>query len=133
MDIKIQSSTEIYRNPSFDSGNADVQHKRVLITSMGDALTAIQKGRINVDGDTLELSDEAKSAMQEAFDKAMEENAKINELNAAMHTRVWAEQTADAEKKLLEDEAKALKIAMRIGKGDIVPQKDESFLMTTKP
>ncbi|MBO6308864.1 MAG: hypothetical protein J6N70_08550 [Oribacterium sp.] len=78
MDIKIQSSTEIYRNPSFDSGNADVQHKRVLITSMGDALTAIQKGRINVDGDTLELSDEAKSAMQEAFDKAMEENAKIN-------------------------------------------------------
>lgn len=133
MDIKIQSSTEIYRNPSFDSGNADVQHKRVLITSMGDALTAIQKGRINVDGDTLELSDEAKSAMQEAFDKAMEENAKINEMNAAMHNSVWAEQTADAEKKMMEDEAKALKIAMRIGKGDIVPQKDESFLMTTKP
>ena len=66
-------------------------------------------------------------------DKAMEENDKINEMNAAMHNSVWAEQTADAEKKMMEDEAKALKIAMRIGKGDIVPQKDESFLMTTKP
>ena len=133
MDIKIQSSTDIYRNPNTDAGNADMQHKRILVTNMGEALSAIQKGRINVDGDTLELSDEAKTAMQEAFDKAMAENAKINEMNAAMHNSVWAEQTADAEKKMMEDEAKALKIAMRIGKGDIVPQKDESFLMTTKP
>ena len=133
MDIKIQSSTDIYRNPNIDAGNADMQHKRILVTNMGEALSAIQKGRINVDGDTLELSDEAKTAMQEAFDKAMAENAKINEMNAAMHNSVWAEQTADAEKKMMEDEAKALKIAMRIGKGDIVPQKDESFLMTTKP
>lgn len=133
MDIKIKSSVEIYKNPGIDPDNTDVQHKRILMTNMGDTLTAIQKGRLSVDGDVLELSDEAKGALQEAFDKAMKENEKVNEMNAAMHNSVWAEQTGDAQRKMMEDEARAIKIATSIGKGDVVPAKDEAFLMTTKP
>ena len=133
MDIKIKSSMEIYKNPSIDPDNTNVQHKHILMTNMGDTLTAIQKGRISVDGDVLELSDEAKGALQEAFDKAMKENEKVNEMNAAMHDSVWAQQTGDAQRKMMEDEARAIKIATSIGKGDVVPAKDEAFLMTTKP
>ena len=56
------------------SGSKNV--KRVVVES-GITLNAIQSGSINIDGDTFELSDEVRKAMKEAFDKSMEENARI--------------------------------------------------------
>ena len=84
MDIKIKSSTEMYRNLDIDANKAGIEHKRILMTGMGDVLNAIQKGKISIDGDTFELSEEARTAMQEAFDKAMADQAKVNEMNAAL-------------------------------------------------
>ncbi len=133
MDIKIKSSTEMYRNFDIDANKAGIEHKRILMTGMGDVLNAIQKGKISIDGDTFEISEEARTAMQEAFDKAMADQAKVNEMNAALHDSVWAEQTGDAEKKMMDDEAKVLEIARRIGKGGIVPAKDEAFLIEKSP
>ena len=106
--------------------------KRVVVES-GDTLNAIQSGSINIDGDTFELSDEVRKAIKEAFDKSMEENAKINEMNAAAHNMVVAEQQGDVMKSVMEDQAKAIEIANIIAKGGQVPPGDEAFLLENNP
>ena len=106
--------------------------KRVVLEP-GEAAKAIKNGNINIDGDTFELSDEIKSAMQEAFDKAMEEQAKIVEMNAATHNMVVAEQQGDAMKETMENQAKAIEIAGSIAKGGRVPPEDEAFLLENNP
>ena len=103
------------------SGSKNV--KRVVVES-GITLDAIQSGSINIDGDTFELSDEVRKAMKEAFDKSMEENARIVEMNAAAHNMVVAEQQGDAMKSVMEDQAKAIEIAGR---------KVVGFLQKTRP
>ena len=112
------------------SGSKNV--KRVVVES-GDTLNAIQSGSINIDGDTFELSDEVRKAIKEAFDKSREENAKINEMNAAAHNMVVAEQQGDAMKSVMEDQAKAIEIANIIAKGGQVPPEDEAFLLENNP
>ena len=112
------------------SGSKNV--KRVVVES-GDTLNAIQSGSINIDGDTFELSDEVRKAIKEAFDKTMEENAKINEMNAAAHNMVVAEQQGDVMKSVMEDQAKAIEIANIIAKGGQVPPGDEAFLLENNP
>ena len=112
------------------SGSKNV--KRVVVES-GITLDAIQSGSINIDGDTFELSDEVREAMKEAFDKSMEENARIAEMNAAAHNMVVAEQQGDAMKSVMEDQAKAIEIAGRIAKGGRVPPEDEAFLLENNP
>ena len=112
------------------SGSKNV--KRVVVES-GITLDAIQSGSINIDGDTFELSDEVRKAMKEAFDKSMEENARINEMNAAAHNMVVAEQQGDAMKETMENQAKAIEIAGRIAKGGQVPPGDEAFLLENNP
>lgn len=112
------------------SGSKNV--KRVVVES-GDTLNAIQSGSINIDGDTFELSDEVRKAIKEAFDKSMEENAKINEMNAAAHNMVAAEQQGDVMKSVMEDQAKAIEIANIIAKGGQVPPGDEAFLLEKNP
>lgn len=106
--------------------------KRVVVES-GDTLNAIQSGSINIDGDTFELSDEVRKAIKEAFDKSMEENAKINEMNAAAHNMVVAEQQGNVMKSVMEDQAKAIEIANIIAKGGQVPPGDEAFLLENNP
>ena len=106
--------------------------KRVVVES-GITLDAIQSGSINIDGDTFELSDEVRKAIKEAFDKSMEENAKINEMNAAAHNMVVAEQQGDVMKSVMEDQAKAIEIANIIAKGGQVPPGDEAFLLENNP
>ena len=106
--------------------------KRVVVES-SDTLNAIQSGSINIDGDTFELSDEVRKAIKEAFDKSMEENAKINEMNAAAHNMVVAEQQGDVMKSVMEDQAKAIEIANIIAKGGQVPPADEAFLLDNNP
>lgn len=131
--MKIRSASEIYSNPNIDPSVNKENRRQVVMKSAGDTLTAIQTGRINIDGDTLELSDEVKGALQEAFDQAMEKNAKVNEMNAAMHNAVWAEQTGDAMKAEMEDRMKAMEIARLIGRGGKVPPQDEAFLIKSNP
>lgn len=112
------------------SGSKNV--KRVVVES-GITLDTIQSGSINIDGDTFELSDEVRKAIKEAFDKSMEENAKINEMNAAAHNMVVAEQQGDVMKSVMEDQAKAIEIANIIAKGGQVPPGDEAFLLENNP
>ena len=63
----------------------------------------------------------------------MEENAKINEMNAAAHNMVVAEQQGDVMKSVMEDQAKAIEIANIIAKGGQVPPGDEAFLLENNP
>ena len=79
------------------------------------------------------LEQDFTTSMKEAFDKSMEENARIVEMNAAAHNMVVAEQQGDAMKSVMEDQAKAIEIAGRIAKGGRVPPEDEAFLLENNP
>ena len=131
--MKVRSANEIYRNPGIDPAVNHPNRRQIVMKNTGETLAAIQSGRINIDGDTLELSDEVKGALQEAFDQAMKKNEQINEMNAAMHDAVWAEQTGDAMKADMEDRMKAMEIARLIGRGGKVPPQDEAFLLKSNP
>ncbi len=130
MAISIKSSTDIYRIQTPVSGE---KVKKTYILGAGDSHEAGYKGRVSIDGDTLELSDEVTNAIREAHEKMMEQNAAINEMNAAAHNMVAAEQQGDVIKSAMEDQAKAIEIAARISKGGQVPPGDEEFLLKTNP
>ena len=130
MAISIKSSTDIYRIQTPVSGE---KVKKTYILGAGDSHEAGYKGRVSIDGDTLELSDEVTKAIREAHEKMMEQNAAINELNAAAHNMVVAEQQGDAIKEEMEGRSKALEIAGRIAKGGQVPPKDEAYLLEKDP
>ena len=130
MAISIKSSTDIYRIQTPVSGE---KVKNTYILGAGDSHEAGYKGRVSIDGDTLELSDEVTNAIREAHEKMMEQNAAINEMNAAAHNMVAAEQQGDVIKSAMEDQAKAIEIAARISKGGQVPPGDEEFLLKTNP
>jgi hypothetical protein len=117
----------------YKTGLTNTTNTKRVVLQLGDAAKAIKNGNINIDCDTFELSDEVKSAMQEAFDKAMAEQAKIVEMNAAAHNMVVAEQQGDAMKETMENQAKAIEIAGRIAKGGRVPPEDEAFLLENNP
>ena len=130
MAISIKTSTDIYRAQTPVSGE---KVKKSFILGAGDSLDAALKGKVNIDGDTLELSDEVTKAIQEAHEKMMEQNAAINERNVAAHNMVAAEQQGDVIKSAMEDQAKAIEIAARISKGGQVPPGDEEFLLKNNP
>ncbi len=130
MAISIKSSTDIYRIQTPVSGE---KVKKTYILGAGDSHEAGYKGRVSIDGDTLELSDEVTNAIREAHEKMMEQNAAISEMNAAAHNMVAAEQQGDVIKSAMEDQAKAIEIAARISKGGQVPPGDEEFLLKTNP
>ena len=128
MDIKAINEI-VYNRP----GSRPENSTKKVVVNPGEVLNAIQKGSINIDGDTFELSEEVREALKTAYDKSMEQNAIINEMNAAAHDMVWAEQTGDAMKAALEDTSKAMEIANRIAKGGKVPPGDEAFLAEKNP
>lgn len=78
--------------------------------------------------DRVELSQKAIEQIQAALAKKAEKKRKsdTNTLTAMMQS---SREQADAQAKSMNDLMKCLKIASRITNGDIVPPKDESFLM----
>ncbi|MBO5293608.1 MAG: hypothetical protein J6B10_10560 [Lachnospiraceae bacterium] len=103
--------------------------KKLLFTDSAEVSRVLKKGTVQVNGDTVQISEEARRALEEADRQASQdrETAFMNwimESNAAV-----AKQQADAYEKMAEDEARIMEIARRIAAGDKVPASDEKKLM----
>lgn len=101
----------------------------VVFSDARDIGKALASGKIQVEGVTVELSEDALNRLREArdqfyADRDAETERYVTELNgyAAMQQR-------EACKDATEDMAKAMETARRIARGDIVPFKDEQKLM----
>lgn len=94
-----------------------------------DYLHATRDGYVEKDGVQLKISDEAKTALEEMFEKWQKMQEKLNEQWVGEANAKHAEQTGEAMEKAFENQAKALEIARRISKGGRVPAIDERKLM----
>ena len=132
--MKINTTNVFYRNDMSNSSTVSGQAKRsVLLTDYSDVLTAINKGTLTVDGVTLELSEDIRTAIDEAREQQFKDCEAVNMTNAAIHNANVAKQQGDVMEEVLDEQAKALEIARRISKGGQVPQKDERLLMDYSP
>lgn len=109
--------------------NRNTETSRVVFTNAADLGKALASRKVNVDGVSVELSDEALQALFDARDKFYsdrdaERNRYFAELNGYA-----AKQQSEAMEDAAEDMAKALETARRIARGDIVPAQDEKKLL----
>ncbi len=113
--------------------NTNTERKKVQLTDYRDVLTAINKGKLTVDGVTLELSEEVRESIKAANEQRFKDAEKLNEYNAAVHNANVAKQQGDAMKDFAKNQAKAIEIARRISSGGQVPYQDEKLLMDFSP
>lgn len=128
--MKIGNQTHFYKNENIDAYVQQNQmRKSVQLKDYSQVLTAVQKGTLTVDGVTLELSDEVRTAIKAADEQRFKDSEKLIEFNTAVHNMHVSEQQGDALKGQMEMQARALEIARRISKGGKVPPQDEKLLM----
>lgn len=120
----------INTNKIFYTGeNTDTNTRKVLLTDYKDVQNAVNNGQLTVDGVTIELSKEARSAIQKAQDLRMKNCEMINEYNTAIDNANAAKQQGEVMEEIIDEQTKALEIARRIAGGGHVPLKDEQLLM----
>ncbi|MDE6962114.1 MAG: hypothetical protein K2P30_00620 [Lachnospiraceae bacterium] len=110
-------------------GPIAVGNRRFIITDSSDIGAMLSSGRMEVDGVSIELSEEAKLALEEAREKLIAERTAELERYTAEFNGYVAKQQSEAYEDMAEDMAKALETARRIANGDIVPAKDEQKLL----
>ncbi len=123
--MKIENNTARFTDP----GNTFTGTKKVMLTEYIDYLTAVNKGKLTVDGVTLELSEEAKEAIRKAEEERFNKQEEINKFNAAMHNANVAKQQGEVIEEEFDNQARALEIARRISEGGHVPYQDEQLLL----
>lgn len=123
--MKIENNTARFTDPN----NTFTGHKKVVLTEYSDILTAINHGKLTVDGVTLELSEEAREAIKNADEERSKKQAEINEYNMAMHNANVAKQQGEAMADAYDNQSRALEIARRISEGGHVPYQDEQLLL----
>ncbi len=116
-----------------DSNNTFTGHKKIILTEQADINRAINEGTLTIEGVTLELSDEARTAIEKANKERLKRQADINEYNNALHNMEAAKQQEDAVEEAFDNQVKAMEIARRISKGGIVPYQDEKLLLEYSP
>lgn len=128
--MRIEASNVYYRNDSIANNQAK---KSVMLTEYTDVLTAVNKGKLTVEGVTLELSDAVRNAIKEASDQQFKDSQTVSMMNATIHNANVAKQQGSALESAVKDQARALEIARRISKGGKVPPQDEWMLMKYSP
>ena len=116
-------------NTFYTNESVSTPTKKVVLTEHKEVMNAINNGTLNVDGVTLELSDEVRNAIKEANEQRCKDNEKVLMMNTAIHNANVSKQQGDALKEAMITEAKAMEIARRIAKGGKVPPQDEKLLM----
>ena len=102
---------------------------KIVFTSAAEIGKALAARKINVDGVTIELSDEAMQALSRERDQYLKDRDAENARYVAEFNSYVARQQAEAGQDMAEDMAKALETARRIADGHIVPAIDEKKLM----
>lgn len=95
-------------------------------TNMYNAYTT---GRIEGDGVSLTISDEAREKLEEMYNKFLKMQENANKMYAAKCDEQAGKSQAEAVEKQLMNQSKAIETARRISKGGTVPPKDEQELM----
>lgn len=111
-----------------NTGTVNLKRKYIF-TNASDIGKMLSSGRMEVDGVSIELSEEAKQALEDAREKLIADRAAESERYAAEFNSYVAKQQSEAYEDMAEDMAKALETARRIANGDIVPAKDEQKLL----
>lgn len=109
--------------------NQHTQTGRVVFTNASEIGKALSSRKVNVDGVTVELSDEALQALFDARDKFYAHRDAESERYMVEFNSYVAKQQSKAYEDAAEDMAKALETARRIANGDIVPAQDEKKLL----
>lgn len=111
-----------------NTGTVNLKRKYIF-TNASDIGKMLSSGRMEVDGVSIELSEEAKQALEDAREKLIAYRAAESERYVAEFNSYVAKQQSEAYEDMAEDMAKALETARRIANGDIVPAKDEQKLL----
>lgn len=109
--------------------NRNTETSRVVFTNAADIGKALTSRKVNVDGATIELSDEALQALFDARDKFYADRDAERNRYVAEFNSYATKQQSEAMEDAAEDMAKALETARRIARGDIVPAQDEKKLL----
>lgn len=129
MGISSITATNFYKAQKIESDSENKSSKVKMTLDASDIGRALQKGSINVDGVTIELSEDAQQALSDAREKLFaDQEAECNRWVAEFNSYV-AKQQGEVYEDVAEDMAKALITARRIARGDIVPATDEQKLM----
>ena len=100
-----------------------------VFTNSAQISRAIKKGSVEVNGVTVELSEEAIQALEKAQKEADEKRDNLMQQQVAEQNAAVAKQQAEAYEDYYMSQAKLMEIARRIARGDIVPFTDEKKLM----
>ena len=110
-------------------GQPVIGKRKFVFTNISDIGKMLSAGKMEVDGVSIELSEEAKQALEDAKEKLFNDREAESERYAAEFNSYVAKQQGEAYEDMAEDMAKAMETARRIARGDIVPAKDEQKLM----
>lgn len=110
-------------------GTVTVGKRRFIFTDSSDIGKMLSSGKMEVDGVSIELSEEARQALEDAREKLIADRAAESERYVAEFNSYVAKQQSEAYEDMAEDMAKALETARRIANGDIVPARDEQKLL----
>lgn len=111
-------------NPTEHTSNATA-----VFTNSAQITRALNKGSIEINGDTVELSEKAMHALAKAQKEADEKKERLMTQAVADQNAAVARQQAEAYEDYYTSQGKLMEIARRIAKGDIVPFSDEQKLM----
>ena len=122
-------STNFYKSQNVQPEHQNSGRKSVVFTNSTDIGKALATRQVNVDGVSIDLSDEAMQALYDAREKFYADRDAETERYVAEINKYAAEQQKEAAEDMAEDMAKALATARRIARGDIVPAIDEQKLL----
>ena len=100
-----------------------------VFTNSAQITRALNKGSVEVNGVTVELSEEAMQSLEKAQKEADKKRDTLIQQQVAEQNAEVAKQQAEACEDYFMSQAKLMEIARRIAKGDIVPFTDEKKLM----
>lgn len=129
MGIGNVQATNFYKAQNVKPEAQDVGRRKVVFTNAADMGKALATKQINVDGVSINLSDEALQALYDAREKFYADREAERERYVAEFNSYVAKQQSEAAEDMSEDMAKALTTARRIANGDIVPAIDEQKLL----
>ncbi|MCM1135699.1 MAG: hypothetical protein NC400_09005 [Clostridium sp.] len=124
-----KQSIQSAQNKQGAQGRQSLGRKSFVFTNTTDIGKALATGKINIDGVSVELSEEAMQALEEAREKFYKDRDAETERYVAEFNSYVAKQQGEAYEDMAQDMAKAMETARRIAKGDIVPAMDEKKLM----
>lgn len=119
-----------HRNDNLiSSGKSENTTSVSLLGTHTNIYDAIQTGKVEGDGVSLTISDNARKELEEKYDQFLKMQEQANKIWAAKVDEQAGKSQAEAIDEEMKSQSKAMETARRIAKGGRVPIKDEQKLM----